>query len=217
MSVVKDSGPLGPAPDTHQVGLLSAYVVNGVPFMMIRAGKSKEGEITAVQKARAEYGVGPDVLCFRVPELDNFIAESLDDECPGLLSDGEAVLFRPEKPFESKSIIENLHLFFDELTSSEMETVLLPQIATPLANFLNDGIDWSAASEDDKANWERIRSLRDTLDCTKQLLDCVDYVREIGYPMLLWHFPEHDWTSGRRLIAHKVEHWIVPSFLVAAL
>ena len=217
MSFVKGCGPLGHAPDLHQVGLLTAHVVYGAPFMMIRSGKSADDEITVVQEARAAYAVGPDVLCFRAPELDNFIADSLDDDCPSLFAEGEAVMFRPEKTIETKSILENLGLFFDELTSCDRETVLLPQIATPLADFLNDRIDWSAACEDDKANWERITKLRDAMDCNEQLLDCAAHVRDIGYPVLLWHFPEHDWDSGARLIAHKVEHWIVPPFPVAAL
>jgi hypothetical protein len=195
---------------------MTAFVVYGAPFMMIRSGRSQDDEIEAVQEVRAALAIGPEVLCFHAPELDGFIAESLDDEALSQFAEGKAVLFRPQRAIGTKSILENLWTFFDELTSGDNETVLLSQLATPLAEFLNDRIDWSAAGEDDKASWDRLKTLRDAMDCTDQLLDCAVHVRDIGYPLLLWHFPEHDWVSGARLIAHKIEHWIVPPFRTPA-
>ncbi len=206
MSFVEDCRRLGPPENIHQTGLLTAYIVLGEPFSIIKAGLPAIEEIDAAQQERRQARVSEDVPCFRVVELDNFICEQLSGESQIAFQHGSAVSWHPKANDPERSDIETLVRFFEMLMSDDRETALLPRIASFLSTILVEGqfspiVDIRLGSV--------LRAFK-RLNCNQKLRDCIDHVLQTGHALLLWYVSDDDGETEPRLIAHTVDHWMVP-------
>jgi hypothetical protein len=69
---------------------------------------------------------------------------------------------------------------------------------------------------EDGRHWSEIRQALQNAECAKELSGCVDYVLKNKNPILLSSFLENDGIEDARVVARKVDHWVVqPTLLVS--